>query len=36
MESSLAPNIISSIVIKKNRNFKTFFPKATPEALDLL
>jgi len=36
MESSLAPNIISSIIIKKNRNFKTFFPKATPDALDLI
>jgi mitogen-activated protein kinase 15 len=36
MNSTLAPNIISSIVLKKNRTFKTFFPKATPEALDLL
>jgi len=36
MNSSLAPNIISSIVLKKNRTFKTFFPKASHDAIDLL
>ena len=36
MESSCAPNIISSISVKKQKDFKTFFPKASPECLDLL
>ena len=36
MESSLAGNIIGSIVLKKHKNFKTFFPKASPNALDLI
>jgi mitogen-activated protein kinase 15 len=36
MESSLAGNIIGSIILKKHKNFKTFFPKASPNALDLI
>jgi len=36
MESSLAGNIISSIVLKKHKNFQMFFPKASPQALDLI
>jgi len=36
MDSSLAPNIISNIVIKKRKDFKTFFPRAGSDALDLV
>ena len=36
MESSLAGNIISSIILKKHKTWQGFFPKASPEALDLI
>ena len=36
MNSHVAPKIISNITVKRKRDFKTVFKRASPVALDLL